>query len=126
MNDISHQTVRNDTDAAIGAGLALARPNLLSPDKGRFFTQVVPAGATVKVHDLDALREPLAEHPRRTIELYSDSWWEIRSAAYKAARAYYDANPLPITQEIAELAASQQDAALELLEALIDPEQVPA
>lgn len=83
----------------------------------------------MKVHDLDALRAAavaVAAAAGKPIELYSDSWWEIRSAAYKAARAYYDANPLPITQEIAELAASQQDAALELLEALIDPEQVPA
>ena len=41
------------------------------------------------------------------------------SAAYKAARAYYDAHPLPISQQIADLAAEQRPLALELLDALI-------
>ena len=50
-----------------------------------------------------------------------DWWGKPYSAAYKAARAYYDANPLPISQEIADLAASQEGAVLELLELLIDP-----
>lgn len=53
----------------------------------------------------------------------ADAWGTSYSAAYKAARAYYDANPLPIAQEIAELAASQRDSALELLDALIDPQE---
>ena len=53
----------------------------------------------------------------------ADPWGTSYSAAYKAARAYYDANPLPIAQEIAELAATQRDSALELLDALITAEE---
>jgi hypothetical protein len=52
---------------------------------------------------------------------YVDWWGKPYSAAYQAARAYYKEHPLPITQTIADLAAEQQGAALELLELLIDP-----
>ena len=43
------------------------------------------------------------------------------SAAYAAARQYYREHPLPVSQTIADLAASQRGLALELLDAMIDP-----
>jgi hypothetical protein len=48
-------------------------------------------------------------------------YWSQYEAAYAAARKHYETNPLPIAQEVADLAASQQGAALELLEKMIDP-----
>lgn len=57
----------SDTDAAVLAGINIAGPRPLDDNEqtGRFFTQVVPAGATIKVYDLDALARPLAAHPHR-------------------------------------------------------------
>ena len=43
-------------------------------------------------------------------------------AAYCAARDYYRANPLPIMTQVQDLAAKQAPLALELLDALIDPQ----
>ena len=73
----------------------------------------------------DALREQIAA---RHVTSLLTPWlrlaghWAVRNAAYKAAREHYDANPLPIAQEIADLAASQQGVALDLLDKMIDPE----
>lgn len=54
----------NDTQAAIDAGIALAGPHAIG-DTERFYLQVAPAGATVHVHDIEALEEKLAPTPRR-------------------------------------------------------------
>ena len=43
-------------------------------------------------------------------------------AAYRAARDYYRANQLPIMGQVQELAAKQAPLALELLDAMIDPQ----
>lgn len=51
-----------ETEAAVLAGIELATPRPLD-DEGRFFTQLVPAGARAEVHDLYAFRESFAEHP---------------------------------------------------------------
>lgn len=58
-------TPSSDIDAAILAGIELARPNPLPAAEGRFFTQVVPAGAKVQVHDLAQMQQALADHPHR-------------------------------------------------------------
>lgn len=54
-----------NTEAAVRAGVLIAEPHRLDATNGRFFAQVVPEGATVQVHDLDALKQELAEHPHR-------------------------------------------------------------
>ncbi|MCR1785352.1 YfdQ family protein [Nocardioides carbamazepini] len=51
-------------DAAIAAGISISKPQPLDDD-GRFFAQAVPAGAKVEVHDLNELRQQLADHPPR-------------------------------------------------------------
>jgi uncharacterized protein YfdQ (DUF2303 family) len=51
---------------AIDAGIEIAEPAPLGNGE-RFFTQLVPEGASVKVHDLDQLREQLSEHPHRKL-----------------------------------------------------------
>lgn len=53
-----------ETGAAVLAGMEIAEPQRLDAD-GRFFAQLVPAGATVKVHDLHAMHETFADHPHR-------------------------------------------------------------
>ena len=63
------------------------------------------------VADADAVAAAVA-----AADAGSDSTY---SAAYKAARAYYDAHPLPVSQQIADLAAEQRPLELELLDALI-------
>jgi len=49
-------------------------------------------------------------------------YWDKYDAAYTAARDYYRKHPLPVSQQIADLAAEQDSAALDLLNKLIDPE----
>jgi hypothetical protein len=44
--------------------------------------------------------------------------------AYWAARDYFRENPLAVGEQVAELAAKQDPIALELLEAMIDPQPV--
>lgn len=57
-----------------------------------------------------------ADAAAATIAAGGDAW----ITAFRAARDYYNANPLPVAQEFADLAASQRDTALELLDRLID------
>lgn len=107
--------VRAARDAAWA--LRLNRRKLIEQKvRERLAEQGKPAVA-VAVADADAVADAVA-----AADAGQDvDWWgKPYSAAYKAARAYYDANPLPIAQEIADLAASQQDVALELLDALIE------
>lgn len=58
-------TPGSDIDAAILAGIELSRPTPLSEVEGRFYTQLVPAGAKVEVHDLEQMAQALADHPHR-------------------------------------------------------------
>lgn len=74
------------------------------------------AADVVAVADVVAAAAAVAD-----VDAAADPWATSYSAAYKAARAYYKANPLPIAQEVAALAASQQGVALELLDAMINP-----
>lgn len=86
----------NDTDAAIQAGIELARPTPLSAAEGRFYTQVVPASAKVQVHDLNQLQQALAEHPHRktgTVHVHdADSFVEyIEKHGLAATEVWADA-----------------------------------
>jgi uncharacterized protein YfdQ (DUF2303 family) len=56
-----------DTQAAFDAGILLADPAELDASEKRFLSQVLPAGASVHVHDLEALRQAYAEHPHRKV-----------------------------------------------------------
>lgn len=62
-------STETDTAAAVAAGIEIAGPQPLAGTQenefARFFTQVVPAGATVKVLDIDELEQTLADRPRR-------------------------------------------------------------
>ena len=53
------------TAAAIDAGVKIAGPQPLHDPDGRFFTQLVPAGARVENIDLAQLGQSLAAHPHR-------------------------------------------------------------
>lgn len=64
MSTDTTSTSTGDVDAAIAAGIAISEPQPLGTD-GRFFAQTVPAGAKVEVHDLNVLRQKLANHPTR-------------------------------------------------------------
>ena len=62
---IVHET-KNDTAAAVVAGIEIAGPQPLG-NSDRFLTQIVPAGAKVETFDLEELEEKLAPHPRRKV-----------------------------------------------------------
>lgn len=53
-----------ETSAALEAGIALASPKSFGASH-RFFTQVVPAGASVQTFDLTELEQAYADHPHR-------------------------------------------------------------
>lgn len=63
MHEIN-PTEAGNTAAAVAAGLEIAGAKPVG-ESGRFFTQVVPDGATISTFDLEELEEKLAPHPRR-------------------------------------------------------------
>lgn len=79
--------------------------------------------AAVAAADADAAAAAAAVAAAVDVAAAAADYWTSYSAAYDAARQYYREHPLPISQQIADLAAQQQPLALELLDQLIDPER---
>jgi len=103
------------TDAPACASPVLRRYTIALNDrwdneKRQLLTPYLPRMVGTGNDGKDALREQVAAR-----------FLADRRAAYDAARAYYREHPLPISQQITDLAAQQVPIALELLDALIDP-----
>lgn len=103
-----------DADAALDAVAAVAAA-AVAAGAGAFADAAVVAVADAAVADAAAAVTVAAAAV--VAEAALDNTY---NAAYWAARNYYKEHPLPITQAVADLVASQKDAALDLLDRLID------
>lgn len=83
----------NTTSAAVLAGIEIAGPQEIYA--GRFFTQLVPAGARVETFDTEELEQRLAPHPRRKTGAV-----HVQDAA--SFIAYIEKHELPCTEVYAD------------------------
>jgi hypothetical protein len=105
---------------AVAAAAAVAAAVAVADAAAAAVAVAAAAAAADAAAAAAAVAAAVAAADEGPIELYSDRWYRIRGAAYDAAKAHYAANPLPIAQEVADLAAHQNEAALALLDKLID------
>ncbi|WP_166345026.1 DUF2303 family protein [Phytoactinopolyspora limicola] len=88
----------NETQAAIDAGTAIAKPAPLD-DEGRFYSTVVPAGAAQKTIDLEDLYDKRRDRPRRKTGV-------VRHDTATSFIHYVDKHGLPETETWADLNTS--------------------